>query len=86
MHDTTHSKLPIVDAFRRGCKPPTPMEEVDFFTSEALKDLRDESKPERERYNSALRLLCSIRAIHDRMPDAALNEIFGRNGITPPTD
>jgi hypothetical protein len=68
-------------AFFKSCRPFTPAEEIVFACEQALKDMADESRPEHARFNSAIRLLCSIKAIGDRLPVSALNEIYGREGI-----
>jgi hypothetical protein len=57
-----------------------------MFTEFALQELRDHSKPQPEKYNSALRLICCIPAISGHLSDSAMNEIFGRQGIELPCD
>jgi hypothetical protein len=76
---------PLVAGFRQAFRLTTPLEEIEFRITEALKDLADESRPEHERFNSAIRLLCCVPAIGDRLPESAMNEIFGRKGITLPS-
>lgn len=77
----------MIESFRKACKPFTPLEEICFRVTEAGKDLADTSKPEHERYNSAIRLLCSIPAIDNHLSEAARNQIWGRAGVMPqPSD
>jgi hypothetical protein len=71
----------LTDIFRQACKPPDAFEEAEIYTGLALKELGDASKPQAERYKSAIRLLCCIKPIGDRLPDAATNEIYGRRGV-----
>ena len=71
----------LTDFFRQACQPFTPMEEIHFRITEAGKDLADTSRPEHERFNSAVRLLCSISAIDNHLSDAARNQIYGRQGV-----
>ena len=73
----------LTDAFCAAFTPPGRFETAEIYTELALKDLRDTSRPERERFNSAIRLLCCIPEIGDRLPDGAMNEIFGRQGVVP---
>ena len=81
---TTPNTNPLAVGFCEGVRPPTPIEEIGIFCREALKDIANESRPERDRINSAIRLLCSIRFIGDRLPEGALNDIYGRAGVMPP--
>ena len=46
-------------------------------------DLVEFDYPERDRINSAVRLLACIPFLNSRLPDAALNEIHGRQGVVP---
>ena len=71
----------MLEYFRRACRPFTPMEDIRFRITEAAKDLADTTKPEHERYNSAVRLLCSISAIDNHLSDDARNQIYGREGV-----
>jgi len=70
----------------KSCRPFTPAEEIVFWCKLALKDMGDESRPENERINRAVRAVSSIPFINSRLPDSALNEILGRNGVMPPAD
>ena len=76
----------LLDSFRQAFRPFSPMEEIRFSITEAAKDLADESLPEHERYNSAIRLLCSIPAIDNHLSEAARNQIYGREGVMQPDD
>jgi hypothetical protein len=76
----------LIDRFRKACKPPGVFEMTEMFTDLALKELRDESKPQREKYNSAIRLLCCIPTISDSLSDSAKNEIFSREGVALPCE
>jgi hypothetical protein len=76
----------LLDSFRQAFRPFSPMEEIRFWITEAGKDLADESLPEHERYNSAIRLLCSIPAIDNHLSEAARNQIYGRAGVMQPAD
>ena len=69
----------LIDRFRTACKPPSILETAEIYINLALQELHS-SKPQPEKYNSAIRLLCSVPAIGDRLPESAMNEIFGREG------
>ena len=74
----------LIKSLCQACRPWSAMEEIHFRITEAGKDLADTSKPEHERYNSAVRLLCSIPAIENHLSDAAMNQIYGREGVMQP--
>lgn len=76
----------IINHFRRACKPPGIFEEAEIYVSLAAQDLADTSKPEHERFNSAVRLLCSISAIDNHLSAAAKNQIYGKAGVMPPAE
>jgi hypothetical protein len=78
---TTTKTNPIAESFFRAFRLTTPLEGIEFRITEAGKDLADESRPEHERINSAVRLLCSIPAIDNHLSDAAKNQIYGRRGV-----
>ncbi len=75
----------LIDRFRTACKPPGVFELTEIYISLALQELHS-SKTQPEKYSSALRLLCCIPAIADRLSDSAMNEVFGRQGIELPSD
>ena len=64
----------------------TPYEETVFFTEEALRELKDEARTQDENHKIAMRMLSSVPAISERLPESAMNEILGRNGVTLPAD
>jgi hypothetical protein len=71
----------LIDTFRRACKPPTIFEEAEIYVSLAAQELADASKPEHERYNSAVRLLCCISAIENHLSDASRHQIYSKAGV-----
>lgn len=78
MKNATHQ---LTNHFRQACKPPGVFETAEIYVSLAAADLADKSKPEHERFNSAVRLLCCISAIDNHLSDAAKNEIYSRQGV-----
>ena len=73
----------LIKAFCDGVAPPKPIEEIRIACEQALHDLDDDSRPERDRINSTVRLIASVPFITDRLSRDALNEIYGRQGVVP---
>jgi hypothetical protein len=71
----------LIDRFRTACKPLSVFETTATFTELALQELCDTTRPPSERYSAAIRLICCIPVITDRLTDAAINDIFSKPGI-----
>lgn len=71
----------IKASFYRAFRPPSPLDEITTYCKMALADLENQKLTQVQRHNSAIRLLCSIPAISDRLTTAGANEIYGRQGV-----